>query len=79
MAAFTNKRIFAAVNSGSQEEHLWNKLSREPNAYRLIEKYIAQVSEEIEGRVNRTLSQEVNRIESQLLIALQKLEKFLMN
>ena len=41
--------------------------------------YITQVSEEIEGRVTRKLSQEFSWRESRILGALSKLDKFLLN
>ena len=41
--------------------------------------YITQVSEEIEGRVVKKLSQEFNRMENGILGALSRLDNFLMN
>ena len=46
---------------------------------RINEEYITQVSEEIEGRVTRKLSQEFSRTESRILGALSKLDDFLLN
>ena len=43
------------------------------------EEYITQVSEEIEGRVTKKLSQEYSRTESRVLGALSKLNEFLLN
>ena len=43
------------------------------------EDYITQVSEEIEGRVTKTLSQEFSRTENRILGALLRLDDFLMN
>ena len=43
------------------------------------EEYITQVSEEIEGRVSKKLSQEFNRTGSRILGALCKLDEFLLN
>ena len=45
----------------------------------MAEKYITQVSEEIEGRVTKKLSQELSRKESRILGALSKLDEFLLN
>ena len=45
----------------------------------ITEDYIAQVSEEIEGRVTMKLSQEFSRTESRILGALSKLDEFLLN
>ena len=41
--------------------------------------YISQVSEEIEGRVTKKLSQETSKTESRILGALSKLDDFLLN
>ena len=43
------------------------------------EDYITQVSEEIEGRVTKKLSQDFSRTENRLLGALARLDDFLMN
>ena len=43
------------------------------------EDYITQVSEEVEGRVTKKLSQEFSRTENQILGALVRLDDFLMN
>ena len=43
------------------------------------EYYYTQVSEEIEGRVTRNVSQEFNRTESRILGALSKVDEFLLN
>ena len=49
------------------------------NALRSQEDYITQVSEEIEGRVARKLSQEFSRTESCISDALSRLNDFSMN
>ena len=45
----------------------------------LTQHYISQVSEEIEGRVTKKLSKELNKTESRILGALSKLDEFLLN
>ena len=45
----------------------------------MVEDYITQVSEEIERRVTKKLSQEFSRTESRILGALSKLDEFLLN
>ena len=45
----------------------------------MAQKYISQVSEEIEGRVTEKLSKEFSRTESRILGALSKLDEFLLN
>ena len=49
------------------------------NVRRSQEDYITQVSEEIEGRVTKKLSQEFSRTEYRILGALARLDDFLMN
>ena len=45
----------------------------------MAKEYITQVSEEIEGRVAKKLSQEFSRTELSILGALSQLEEFLLN
>ena len=79
MATLRNKRKLAAVTRETQEEHPRNGQSRNTSVLRINEEYITQVSEEIEGRVTKKLSQEFNRTESRILGALSKLDEFLLN
>ena len=64
MATLRTDRKLEAVNRENDEEHPWNIQAREPNVPRTQKKYITQVSEEIEGRVTKKLSQEFSRMES---------------
>ena len=79
MATLRNKRKLAAVTRETQEEHPRNSQSRNTSVPRINEEYITQVSEEIEGRVTKKLSQEFSRTESRILGALSKLDEFLLN
>ena len=79
MATLRNKRKLAAVTRKTQEEHPRNGQSRNTSLPRISEDYITQVSEEIAGRVNKKLSQEVSRTESRILGALSKLDELLLN
>ena len=79
MATLRNKRKLAAVTRETQEEYPRNGQSRNTSVPRINEEYITQVSEEIEGRVSKKLSQEFNRTESRILGALTKLDEFLSN
>ena len=79
MAAFRNERKLAAVTTETQEECPRNGQSRNTSVPRINEDYITQVSEEIEGRVAKKLSQEFSRTESRILGALSKLDEFLLN
>ena len=54
---------------------LWQRNSNVPRSQ---EEYITQVSEEIEGRVTKKLSQVFNRTENRILGALARLNDFLM-
>ena len=79
MATLRNRRKLAAVTRETQEENPRNGQSRNTSVPRLNEEYIAQVSEEIEGRVSKKLSQEFSRTESRILGALSKLDEILLN
>ena len=79
MATLRNKRKFAAVTRETQEENPRNGHSRNTSVPRINEQYITQVSEQIEGRVTKKLSQEFSRTESRILGALSKLDEFLLN
>ena len=69
----------AADTTETQEEHPRNGQSRNTSVPRINEEDITQVSEEIEGRVTKKLSQEFSRTESHILGALSKLDEFLLN
>ena len=79
MATLRNKRTCAAVTRETQGENPGNGQLRNTSVPRINEEYITQVSEEIEGRVSRKLSQEFSRTESRILSALSKLDEFLLN
>ena len=76
MATLRNKRTLAAVTRETQEEHPRKGQSRNTSVPRINEEYITQLSEEIEGRVTKKLSQEYSRTESRILGALSKLDEF---
>ena len=79
MATLRNKRKLAAVTRETQEEHPRNSQSPNTSVPRINEEYITQVSEEIESRVTKNLSQKFSRTESRILGALSKLDEFLLN
>ena len=54
-------------------------MAQNSNVPRSQEDYISQVSEEIEGRVTKKLSQEFSWTEKRILGALARLDDFLMN
>ena len=56
--AARNKKKLAALNKENCEEHPRSNLAQNSNVPRSQEDYITQVSEEIEGRVTKKLSQE---------------------
>ena len=78
MATLRNKIKLAAVSSKTPE-NTRNSQSRKTLDPGMAEEYIAQVSEEIEGRVTIKLSKEFNRTESRILGALSKLDACLLN
>ena len=79
MATLRNNRELAALNKENCEELLRRNLAQNSNVPRSQEDYITQVSEEIEGRVTKKLSQEFSRTENRILGALARLDDFLMN
>ena len=79
MATLRKKRKLAAITIETQQEHPRNGQSRNTSVPRINEEYITQVSEEIEGRVTKKLSQKFSRTESRILAALSKLNEFLLN
>ena len=78
MATLRNKKKLVAVSRETPESTrsgtTQNILDPE-----LIQDYISQVSEEIEGRVTKKLSKEFSTTESRILGALSKLDEFLLN
>ena len=79
MATLRNKRQLATLYKENCEEHPTNNLARNLNVSRSQVDYITQVSEEIEGRVTKKLSQELSWTESRILGALSRLHDFLLN
>ena len=79
MATLKNKRKLAVVTTERQEEHPRNGQSRSTSVARSNEDYITQVSEVIEGRVTKKVSQEFSRAGSRILGALSNLDDFLLN
>ena len=77
--ATRNKKKLAALNEKNCEEHPRSTLAQNSKVPRSQEDYIAQVSEEIEGRVTKKLSQDFSRTENRILGALARLDDFLMN
>ena len=74
-----NKRKLAALNKENCEEHPRSNLAQNSKAPRSQEDYITQDSEEIEGRVTKSVSKEFSRTENRILGALARLDGFLMN
>ena len=69
----------ATLNKENCEEHPRSIGASSSNVPRSQEDYITQVSEEIEGRVTKRLSQEFSRTGNGILGALARLDDFLMN
>ena len=79
MAPLKNKRKLAALNNVNCEEDPRSNLAQNSNVPRSQEDYITQVSEEIEGRVTKMLSQEFSGTENRIPDALARLDDFLKN
>ena len=79
MATLRNKRKLAAVTRETHAENPRNGQSRNTSVPRINEDYITQLSEEIEGRLTKKLSQEYSTTESRILGALSKLDESLLN
>ena len=77
--ATRSKRELAALKKENCEEYPWSNLAENSNVPRSHEDYIAQASEEIEGRVTKRFSKEFRRTENHILDALARLDDFLMN
>ena len=75
MATLKIKRKLAAM-ARETDEYPKNNRSQNSPAPGITEECIAQVSEEVEGKVTEKLSQEVSRTESCILRALSKLDEF---
>ena len=78
MATLRNKKKLAAV-SRERPESTKNTHSRNTLDPETAQKFISQVSEEIEGRVTKRLSKEFSRTESRILGASCKLDEFFLN
>ena len=73
MATLINKRKLVAMAKETQE-YPKNNQSQNSAVAGIADDYIAQVSEEIEGRVTEKLSQEFSRTKFSILGALSKLD-----
>ena len=78
MAMLWKKRKIAAMARETQE-YPRNNQSQNSAAPGIIEDYVVQVSEQIDGRVTKKLSQEFSRTKSRFLGALSKLDEFHLN
>ena len=67
------------MSKANCEEHPRSILASTSSVTRSQEDYKSQVSEEIEGRFTKKLSQEISRTETRILGALARLDDFLMN
>ena len=77
--ATRNKRKLAVLNKENCDEQPRSNLVQNSNVPRSQEDYVTQVSEEIEERVTKKLSQEFDRTENRILGALARLDDFLIN
>ena len=77
IATLKNKIKLAAINGDNHEEHPKNSQALDTNIPRYQDDYITKVSDEIEGRVTKKLSQKFSRTESHIVGALSNLDEFL--
>ena len=77
MATLRNKHNLAVISKEAQE-YPRNNQSQNSSAPGSTEEYIAQVSDEIEGRVTKKLSQKFSRTEFRILGDLSKLDELLL-
>ena len=75
MATLGNEKELVAVSRDKPDS---TRNSRGQNTLdpELTQDYISQVSEEIEGRINKNFSKEFSRTESRILCALSKPDEF---
>ena len=73
-----NKRRLAEIQDNFEENNSQSS-SKDRSQADLNENYITQVSQEIEGRIAKKLSQEFSKRENRILGALAKLDNFLSN
>ena len=78
MAPLGTRTILAAVNEDSQEEHPMNNLSRDAKVTKINEDHFTQIPEQIERRLIKKMSREINRTKTWILGALSKLDEFLL-
>ena len=78
IATLRNKRKLAAISRETQE-NTRNGQSQNTFTPGMTDEYITQVSEKIEGRVSKKLSQEFSLTDSRILGALFKLDEFLLS
>ena len=78
MTTIRKKRKFAAVSKGTKE--LTRNIQPQDTSVPGINgKYNTPVTEEIEGKVTKKLSQEFTKTETRILVALSKSDEFLLN
>ena len=75
MATLRNRRNLAAMARETQK-YPRNNQSQNSAAPGITGDYIAQVSEETEGRVTKKLSQKINRTETRIWVHCPKLTNF---
>ena len=69
----------AAVEREIKKEHLKNGQLRNISVPRINQEYITQVFEEIKGKVSKKLSQDFSKTESRILVALSRLDEFVLD
>ena len=71
--------MLATINMEDHEDNPRNTQARNTNSPRIQEEYITRVSEKLEGRVTKKLSQESIETKNRILDALSRVDQFLLN
>ena len=79
MESMRSQRKLAALNKENCDKHPRNKLARNTNVPISQKDYITQVSEEIEARMTKKLSQMFSSTENRILGAISRLDEFFLN
>ena len=79
MATLRNNSKLTTLNKENFEEHPRSNVGQNSSVPRSQEDFITQVSEEIEGRVTKKLSQEFSRTKTCIIGALSRLDDFFLN
>ena len=78
MATLGNQRKLAPVNRDGQEKYTYTGMSKDAVVSMIKGEWITQISEQIEGRMSKKISQDFSRTEKRILGALSNLYDFVL-